>query len=147
MELRLAKLRVVIHRDSVSQRDRLARQHVTVRDFLVGEAIAGRHFDLAFRHLRPARRAHARFAGERRWKSRQARAVEDIAARERYAPGAAVESYLDLQPFRFGLELGHFSRHRTGGHLARETLDVDPVFWNAPVEQRAFGRGHHWAGS
>src|SRR4051812_10650821 len=44
MGKRLASSRVVIHRDTVTQRHRLAGQYVTVGDFLVRQAITGRHF-------------------------------------------------------------------------------------------------------
>src|SRR4051812_4550177 len=65
MKSRLAKSGVVIHRDAIAQRHRLAGQHVAVGDLLVGEAVPGRHFDLSLRHFRPARRAHPGLAGER----------------------------------------------------------------------------------
>src|SRR6185369_14722006 len=54
MGARLAKLRVVIHRNAVAERHRLARQHIAGRDLLVGEAVARSHLDLALGHLRPA---------------------------------------------------------------------------------------------
>src|SRR6185369_12672061 len=66
MERRLAKSGVVIHRDAVAERDRLAGQHITGGDFLIGEPVARGHFDFALGHLRPAGRAHPRLAREGR---------------------------------------------------------------------------------
>src|SRR3954452_4274511 len=51
MASRIAKLRVVIHRDAIAQRHRLAGQHITIGDFLVGQTVARSHFDLAAGHL------------------------------------------------------------------------------------------------
>src|SRR3954449_10158221 len=47
MAKRLATSCVVIHRDAVTDRHRLACEDVARRDLLVGEAVARRHFDLA----------------------------------------------------------------------------------------------------
>src|SRR5947207_2229757 len=51
---RLAESRVVIHRHPVAEGDRLAREHITVRDLFVGQPVARRHLDLALGHFRPA---------------------------------------------------------------------------------------------
>src|SRR5437763_17192962 len=58
----IARLSVVIHRDAIAERHRLARQHVPGGDFLVGEAVARRHLHFAFGHLGPAGRARAGLA-------------------------------------------------------------------------------------
>src|SRR5947209_19541878 len=51
MNLRLAESCVVIHRHRVAQRHRLARQHIARGDLPLGQAIAPRHLDLAFRNF------------------------------------------------------------------------------------------------
>src|SRR5579864_883310 len=81
---RLAKLRVVIHSNAVTQRHRLTGQHITLRDLLVGKAVASRHLDLALRHLGAAGRANPCLARKRGRKTCRASAVEDIARSEGY---------------------------------------------------------------
>src|SRR3954452_10769883 len=66
MAKRLATSCVVIHRDAVADRHRLAGQHIARSDFLIGETVARGHLDLALGHFRAARRADAGFACERR---------------------------------------------------------------------------------
>src|SRR5207248_9592688 len=86
---RLAKLRVVIHRDAVAHGHRLAGQHVTRGNLLVGEAVARGHLHFALGHFRPAGRAHPGLAGERRRKPGGAGAAETVSSGERHPPSAA----------------------------------------------------------
>src|SRR5574338_263517 len=103
METGLAKSGVVIHSNPVTQRYRLAGQHISVRDLFIGEPVARGHFDLSLGDLGTARRAYPRLAREWRGQARGARAVEDVAGGERNAAGPAVEGDGDRNAFRLGL--------------------------------------------
>ncbi len=81
-------------------------------DFLVGQAVARRHLDLAAGQLGTAGGADAGLAGERRRKSRRSGAVEDILFGELDPSGAAVESYRHCHACRFRLQLSHFRGER-----------------------------------
>src|SRR5207237_426458 len=85
------RLRVVIHRYAVAQGHRLASQHIAGRHLFVGEAVTRGHLDLALRYFRPASRAYAGLAGERRGKPRGAGAIEDVAGGERHPARTSVE--------------------------------------------------------
>src|SRR3954453_3141471 len=100
MAKRLAKSGVVIHRDAIAERHRLAGQHVTARHLLVGEAVTCGHLDLAFRDFRPARRAHARLASEGRGQPGSTGTVEDITSGERHFASAAVQRDRNRHAFR-----------------------------------------------
>src|SRR5690349_939736 len=108
MGARLATSRVVIHCHPVADRDRLAGQHITVRDLLVGETVMDCHFDLPLGYFRPARRTDPRLAGKRRRKARGPRAVEDVAGGEWHFASPAVERHCNRDAF--GLRLQQIGR-------------------------------------
>src|SRR5438270_7588563 len=147
MSMGLAKSRVVIHRDPVAERYRLAGQHVAVVDLFVGEAVVDRHLDLSFGHLGAAGRAHAGLACKGRWQTGGARAVQDVACRERNAPRSPVERDGDRDSCRLGLQLRHLLGHRPGGTIGGEALDMDTLFGDVAVAQRAFSSVHHRSGT
>src|SRR5207253_10674887 len=146
IEWRLAKSGVVIHRDAVAHRHRLAGQDVTGCDFLVGEPVARRHFDLTTGDFRPAGRADAGLAGERRRKPGRAGAVKDIAGGERHFSSAAVERHRNSDTLGLGLQLRDLASDGFGGTVGGEALDMDSPLVDSAIEQRALGGIHHWAG-
>src|SRR5438270_6294543 len=128
MIVRLADSCVVIHRHAVAERYRLAGQHVTLGDLLVGKPIVDRHLDLPFSHLGSASRAHAGFASEGRRKPGGPRAVEDIAGGEGNAPSPPIERDGVVDACGLSLQLRHLLGHFTCGTIRVEALDMDPFF-------------------
>src|SRR4051812_6525635 len=127
MAARLADSRVVIHCNAIADRDRLAGQNIAVGDLLVREAIARGHLDLALGHLRPACRAHAGLASERRGKSRSPCTVEDVAGGEGNATSTAVKRDCNRSALGLRLQLGDLLRHGFWRAVGGEALDMDAL--------------------
>src|SRR6476469_1488501 len=133
MEARLAKLCVVIHRDPVTDRNGLAGEHVAGLDFLVRKPVAGRHFNFTRADSGTAGRADSGLAGERRREPGLARAVENVAGRERDPACAAIERDGNGHTLRRALQLRHLLCDRAGGPVCGEAFDVDPSPLDVPV--------------
>ena len=140
---RLARLSVVIHCDPVADRDGLAGQDVALRHFLVGEAVARCHLDLAAGDFRTARRADARLAGEGCRKTRGARAVEDVRLGERDAARTAVERDRHRRSRRLASAAAPSPRRALPRTVRSEALDVDALLVDVAIEKSAFRRVHH----